>query len=184
MTYTDPEELEQQTDEGDDEGNDMRNLRRKARAHDKLAAELETANAATRELAFIKAGVDTDTPIGKLFMRAYDGELDKESVQAAYAELGGSSSSDSDEEPPPDPSVEATRERQALASGAATEDGEVPVVPVRGPTGRAVKAGKDALEHGAPREDAAGVTFGQLIGAAAEGDSTVIIPFGGQERPQ
>ena len=183
MTYTDPEELEQQTDETADETNDMRNLRRKAKERDRFAAEAEEGVAARRELAFIKAGVDTDTPIGKLFMRAYDGELDKESVTAAYAELGGMTTSDAELEQPPDPSVEATRERQALASGAATEDGEVPAVPVRGKDGRAVKAGKDALTAGAPRDQAAGVTFGELISAAAEGDRSVIIPFGGQEQP-
>ena len=183
MTYTDPDELEQQQTEGDDESNDMRNLRRKARAHDKMAADLEEANSAKRELAFLKAGVDTESPIGKLFMRAYDGELDKESLTTAFAELGGTTSSD-DTEPPPDPSVEATRERQALASGAATEDGEVPAVPVRGKTGRAVKAGQDAIDRGAPREEATGVVFGELTAAAAQGDSTVIIPFGGQEQPQ
>ena len=183
MTYTDPDIDDQQTD-GDDEGNDLRNLRNKAKRADKLEKENAELMERARRGAFLEAGVDVKSPIGALFMRAYDGELEEEAIKAAYAELGQAPSSDDDGgEEPPDPDVEGTRQRQALATGAASDDGEMPVTPVRGRDGRAVKAGKEALERGVPRDDAAGIAFGELVGAAAEGDRSVIIPFGGVEQP-
>ena len=33
-----------------------------------------------REVAFMKAGVDTDSKAGQLLFKAYDGELDTESI--------------------------------------------------------------------------------------------------------
>jgi hypothetical protein len=59
---------------------------------EKDAAEGKTAaaerDAAKRELAFIKAGIDLDTPTGKLFAKAYDGANDVEAVTAAAKEYG------------------------------------------------------------------------------------------------
>ena len=185
MTYVDPDpETETETLE-DDEGHDLRNLRRKAKEADRLEkrnAELETK---ARKLAFIEAGVDVSTPVGALFARAYDGDIeDTEAIKAAYAELGGATSSTEDESPDA-AELEATRERQALGgAGAAGDTGEQPRQPVRGRDGAAVKAGRKAMEDGLARDDAMGVTFGELVGAAAEGDQTVILPFGGQEQPQ
>lgn len=45
------------------------------------------AAAAKRELAFVKAGVDTDSKLGKLFANGYDGEVTVEAIRAAYAEI-------------------------------------------------------------------------------------------------
>lgn len=56
--------------------------------------------AARRELAFLRAGVDIESPVGKLFVKAYDGELEAEAIKTQYQALvpepaqGG-------EEPPP-----------------------------------------------------------------------------------
>ena len=40
-----------------------------------------------REMAFMKAGVDTDSKAGQLLFKAYDGELDTEAIQAEWQEL-------------------------------------------------------------------------------------------------
>jgi hypothetical protein len=54
----------------------------------KYRAEAAEAVAAKRELAFIKVGIDVDSPTGKLFAKAYDGETSPEAVAAAAAEYG------------------------------------------------------------------------------------------------
>ena len=60
------------------------------RAQLKESRGASKANAAAqRELAFLKAGVDTDTKAGKLLLKAYDGDLsDVEALKAEAAELG------------------------------------------------------------------------------------------------
>lgn len=46
------------------------------------------AEAAQRKLAFIEAGIDVNSPTGKLFAKAYDGEFSLEAVKAAATEYG------------------------------------------------------------------------------------------------
>jgi len=46
------------------------------------------AEAARRELAMLKAGIDLDTPQGKLFAKAYDGESTLDAVKKAAEEYG------------------------------------------------------------------------------------------------
>jgi len=50
-------------------------------------AKLEAQNA-KRELALMKAGIDLDSPTGKLFVKAYDGEITVEAIKAAAGEYG------------------------------------------------------------------------------------------------
>jgi len=61
-------------------------LRRAAKEGTKAKAE---AAALKRELAMVKAGVDTESPIGKLFARAYDGDVTPEAVKAEWAKING-----------------------------------------------------------------------------------------------
>lgn len=53
------------------------------------AAEAEAGQAAAlqREVAFLKAGVDASTPLGGLFVKGYDGELDVDAIKAAYGQI-------------------------------------------------------------------------------------------------
>lgn len=51
----------------------------------RVKAEADTAR---RELAFLKAGVDLDTPQGKLLAKAYDGDPTPEAVKAYAEEYG------------------------------------------------------------------------------------------------
>ena len=65
--------------------NHAKNLERDLAA---TKAELAEAAAAKRELNLIRAGVDLDSPTGKLFAKAYDGELDVDAIKEAAAEYG------------------------------------------------------------------------------------------------
>ena len=59
----------------------------KAAKREAEEAQREAANA-KRELAFIKAGIDIESPTGKLFAKAYDGETTIDAVKAAASEYG------------------------------------------------------------------------------------------------
>ena len=74
--------------EGSEERNDrkwVRDLEKRAKGADTAKAEAE---AARRELAMLKAGIDLDTPQGKLFAKAYDGESTLDAVKKAAEEYG------------------------------------------------------------------------------------------------
>jgi len=89
-TYSDDDLIEdQETQTGDsDERSDrkwVRDLEKRAKGADTAKAEAE---AAKRELAMLKAGINLDTPTGKLFAKAYDGESTLDSVRKAAEEYG------------------------------------------------------------------------------------------------
>jgi len=63
----------------------VRDLEKRAKDADKIRAEAESAK---RELALLKAGINLDTPQGKLFAKAYDGEFTVDAVKAAATEYG------------------------------------------------------------------------------------------------
>jgi hypothetical protein len=63
----------------------MRKLEAENKAFQKRLAELE---AAERELVFVKAGIQPDTPKFKYFVKGYDGELTVESIRQAAEEAG------------------------------------------------------------------------------------------------
>lgn len=51
-----------------------------------LEAQAKEAEAAKRELAFVKAGVDPDSAAAKYFVKGYDGELTVEAIRVAAEE--------------------------------------------------------------------------------------------------
>lgn len=51
-----------------------------------LEAQAKEAEAAKRELAFVKAGVDPDAAAAKYFVKGYDGELTVEAIRVAAEE--------------------------------------------------------------------------------------------------
>ncbi len=131
-------------------------LQAKARSSKKQAEELATSKAAARELAFVKAGVDTDSSLGKLLMKAYDGELTAEGIRAEAMSIG-LIETPTDPEPTPDEKA-STEERQQLAS-----DSPPDVPPVPDPVAQALKEGEDAMAAGASQEDAIGLAFRSLL---------------------
>jgi peptidoglycan hydrolase-like protein with peptidoglycan-binding domain len=72
----------------EDQGTDpewLKNTRKKARLADAAIAERD---AAKRELMLMKAGIDLETPHGRLFAKGYDGEITVEAVKAAATDYG------------------------------------------------------------------------------------------------
>lgn len=63
----------------------VRELEKRAKGAEQAKAEAE---AAKRELALLKAGINLDSPQGKLFVKAYDGDPTVEAIQAAAREYG------------------------------------------------------------------------------------------------
>ena len=53
-----------------------------------VRAKAAEAEAAQRKLAFIEAGIDVNSPTGKLFAKAYDGEFSLDAVKQAAQEYG------------------------------------------------------------------------------------------------
>lgn len=152
-------------------------LRRAAR--DGKAARAEATRLA-RENAMLKAGIDTDTPLGALFSDGYKGDLTKDAVKAAWSALGApapaSSSADAvDDEPAGDdvtfePGEEqSTRERQALANGANTD---APAKP--NPHENALLVAEKVTAGGGSRDDSMAGAFESLVNAGAQGDKRVI----------
>lgn len=88
--YTDEDFSDEQ--EAQAESSEERNDRKWVRDLEKRAKGAETAKAeaeaAKRELAMLKAGIDLDTPQGKLFAKAYDGESTLDAVKKAAEEYG------------------------------------------------------------------------------------------------
>lgn len=75
--------------QGQNEGGGLRAQLEAALADKKaLQAQLESASTAQRELAFMKAGIDTSNGVGKLLAKTYDGDLDPEEIQAFAEEYG------------------------------------------------------------------------------------------------
>jgi hypothetical protein len=75
-------------DETMDQGQDpvrahMRKLEKELKQSKQALAEAE---AAKRELAFVKAGVPLDNPVAKYFIKGYDGEITPEAIRAAAEE--------------------------------------------------------------------------------------------------
>lgn len=61
-------------------------LKRVEKERDTLKADAAKASDAIRELGFLKAGVDTNAPAAKYFLKAYDGELTPDAIRAAAIE--------------------------------------------------------------------------------------------------
>lgn len=80
----------EQDNDSDDQGAKPDPVRAQLKKVEARNKELEAANAAgqaaTRELVFIKAGISTDTALGKLFAKAYEGELTVDAIRAAAIE--------------------------------------------------------------------------------------------------
>ena len=143
----------------------IKDLRDAADRGRKATQELDQVK---REMAFLKAGVDTDTKAGQLLFKAYDGELDMESIRVEADELGLFKSSEE-----PAPVVEqvpaedrqATTERQALA-----ETSVPPGSQTESPYDAGHREFREMMDAGRPKEDSA-ARFIHTVLEAAGGDN-------------
>ena len=121
-------------------------------------------NAMKREMAFLKAGVDTDSKVGQLLYKAYDGELDTVSIQAEWSELAPVAVT-----PPSEPDTtddaRVSQERQDLAS-----DNIPPENQTESPYDAGHREFKTMMDAGRPKEDSA-ARFINTVLEAAGGDN-------------
>jgi hypothetical protein len=163
----------QQDPQGDNPN--IRQLREKAKAADEALAALAQAK---RENVILRSGIDVDSKLGQMFLKAYDGDLDDiEALKAAAKEIGvpfrgeqpaQEAGTGNGSEDPPEPT--GTPERQALASEAPADTGESP-----NPVEIARERFKASLGEGATEEAAQADFINTLARAAIEGDRRVIV---------
>jgi hypothetical protein len=72
-------------DETDTDTNEVSELRKAAEGGAKARAEAELAR---KELAFVKAGINTDTKPAQALLQSYSGELTADAIKAEAAEWG------------------------------------------------------------------------------------------------
>jgi hypothetical protein len=143
-------------------------------------AEKEAADRAL-EVAMLRAGVDDTTPVGKMFVRAYDGEPDPEAIRTAWQEVAPpAATAPPAGEPTPPPAQPndgpteaeqaAAAARASLAAGA-TPPGEEPS-PDPWTAGEAARA--EALKAGKTIDNADAEVWDRVFNAAAEGDPRVL----------
>lgn len=107
---------EQYNEMSDDNGTsdeDFKNLRAKARKADQYEKENSSLK---RELAFTKAGIQTDDPKMVYFIKGYDGDLEPQAVRQAAIEAGFISAPVDE----PDPAVLAAQAGQAAVQAASS----------------------------------------------------------------
>ncbi|MCY4060578.1 MAG: hypothetical protein OXG44_21590 [Gammaproteobacteria bacterium] len=75
----------------------------KARLEADAAQARAEAEAAQREAAFMRAGVDIQTPQGQLFAKGYEGEMTNEAIQAGYGAIFGEQGGQTDSPPEASP---------------------------------------------------------------------------------
>lgn len=169
------------TDEVTDNQPDIKALRDAA---DRSAANKADADAARKELAFVKAGVDTDKPLAKVLLGQYSGELTKDSVQEFLKGLGAetllsstpapAATTDANTDPvATDEERAAAQARKTLAAGNSNPDdgSKSQVHPWEG----GLSDFHDAMARGVDRKDAAVHAFNKVFAAAAEGDARVLV---------
>lgn len=175
MSYIDPE-IHDGTEQ-DDVQDDPRQVtlsRDQIRSMERDAKQVRTLR---RENAMLKAGIDVNTPLGTLFLNAYEGDLESEAIREAFHKIAPAVASapvSADEDGGPAPMSEDAafaEERQRLVSGGLGDDGHTIE---RDPRKVAIETGNQALADGKSREDAMALAFSSLAGAAAEGDTRVI----------
>lgn len=144
--------------------------RQKERA-DAAEAALAEAAEAKREIAFLRGGVDPDSPLGKLFVKGYDGDLTPDAVREAWSTL---------QPPAPEPpavddgpsEAEAAMEeaRTALTSGGVPPGEE----PEADPRVAMIDAYNDARSKNQTQDRAQMAGLQVLVNAAANGDERAI----------
>lgn len=156
---------------------DVSELRKAAEGAKSARAEAE---AARRELAFVKAGINTDSKPAQALLRSYDGELTTEAIRAEAKEW----SLYSETEAQPAPAAEVPAEPQSVitdderALQAMRDDNAGSPAPVEqrqiDAYGKVFKQFEQDREDGVSQVEATNRAIGGLIKEAAMGNPTAI----------
>lgn len=151
------------------------------------AQDRTRADSAERELALVRAGVDTRTPIGRMFVTAYAGELTEEAIVAAAREVGAMppaqetpvlgpdgqpiTAPPAGETAPTAEQLQQGRDRLGLAAGETTAPaGTLTPATNPNPAAAGLQRFQELLAEGQSREDAASTFFQGQIDAAVKGN--------------
>lgn len=155
-------------DEQDQKG--IKDLRRAAEEGKAAKAALE---AAQRENAFLRAGVDVSTPVGSMLLKAYDGELTAEAIKAQAEAVGAVAKPAAPVDVTNPADVALQDARKALTSG----DPNVadPNQPQEHPWKVARTAFEDARGKGLGADDAMAEVARTIREAQLRGDERVVL---------
>lgn len=147
---------------------DIKTLREKA---DQATAAQAEAQTARRELAFVKAGIDTESKLGGLLFKTYEGDLTKDALQTEAKELGLFR----DEETTPkgkasDEETKQTRQREELSS-----DSEDPVLDESVNIDQAFANFHKARKSGATQDEASKEVLGTIFEGASKGQEEFLV---------
>jgi len=159
------------------EADHIKNLRAQAERGSQAEAELADAR---KELAFSKAGINTDTKPARALLKTYEGELNTEAIKAEAAEWGlsqGASASATGDEGEPEvktyDSDSPEARHQALVDAEAHGDpAPTPPPPEKSGVEAAFEGYQAARKAGQPRAEAEAEAFARVISAGAQGDPT------------
>lgn len=162
----------EQPESPENENANIRQLREQAKAGREHQA---AAEALRREVAFLKAGIDTDSKLGKLLFKSYEGDLsDIEALKTEATEIGalkgtstpveGEAGSEEASEPT------GTNERRELAANAPADEPSE-----KHPVQAARDAYDSAMERSSTWEEAAGEFVHSLAEAAMSGDQRAVV---------
>ena len=149
----------------DQEYGGIKELRDAADRGKKASQELDDMK---REMAFLKAGVDTDTKAGKLLFKAYDGELDTDLLRAEAEELGILKGAEPTLQPEPDSNeadVQVAQERRNLAANQITPENQT-----ENPYDAGHRQFQEMIADGRPVEDSAARFVHTVLEAAGGAD--------------
>ena len=141
----------------------IKELRDAADRGKKATQELD---AMKREMAFLKAGVDTDTKAGQLLYKAYDGDLETEAIQAEWSELVPAAAA-----PPPEPeTVDATDTQVSQQRRDLAGDSVPPENQTESPYDAGHREFRTMMDEGRPKEDSAARFVHTVLEAAGGAD--------------
>ena len=153
-----------------DETSGIKELRDAAERGRQASQELEEMK---REMAFMKAGVDTDSKAGQLLFKAYDGELETESIQAEWQELVPTPVPVEE----PEPAQEIVNETDTQVAGqrqALAEDSVSVEASTQSPYDQGFTEFQKAYDSGRPKDESAARFVHTVLEAAGQGDERVV----------
>ena len=164
------------SDETNTPEEDVSELRKAAK--DGASAKRE-AELLKRELAFTRAGIDTESKPAKALLNAYDGELTAEAIKAEATEWGLLTAT-----PEPEPEPDNSAAVQAQATREAMQGTPAPdTKPAKSGVEGALDQFLEDREAGYSQTEATNRAFGAVIKAAAQGDrSAVFNPHDWEEK--
>lgn len=147
---------------------ELKDLRAAAEAGKAAVADAE---AARREIAFVKAGIDTDSKLGKLMFKTYEGELTKDAIVAEATDLGLIKEETKADGKATEGEKQQTKQREGLSA-----DSEDPVnTDEHVNIDQAYSEFHKIRKEGGSQDEASRAVLGAIIGSAASGDETFLV---------